>query len=186
MKEKQVLREKMKRRLNSQKKSERRKKSTIIQKELFAQGEFLTSRCIMLYVSRGTREVETGSIIKKALCMGKKVVLPATLARENKIRPMRLKDLKQGLRKGPYGIYELKESKAKRPISIKEIDLVIVPGLAFDAKDNRLGHGKGYYDRFLKTLPKDTPKIGLGFRFQLLKKIPVTRRDISLTKIITN
>ena len=98
---------------------------------------------------------------------------------------MCLKDFKQGLKKGPYGIYEPKEFES-RPSRIKDIDLVIVPGLAFDRKNNRLGHGQGYYDRFLKCLPQDTPKIGLGFKFQLLKDIPTTRNDFSLTKVITN
>jgi len=186
MSSKVLLRKKMKKMLKSQKRSERRKKSRVIQKKLFTQKEFLASDCVMLYVSKGTDEVETGPIIKKALCMGKKVVLPVTLEREKMIRPVRFKNFKQGLRKTSYGIYEPKESKSERPIRIKDIDLVIVPGLAFDKKNNRLGRGCGYYDRFLKRLPKDTPKIGLGFRFQVFKDIPTTGRDTSLTRVITN
>jgi len=183
---KEILRKRMKQRLNSQKTSERRKRSRTIQKKVFSQKEFLASRCVMLYVSRETGEVETGPIIKKALLMGKKVVLPVTLVRERRIKPVCLKNLRGTLKKGPYGIYEPKKSKHTRPIGIKDIDLVIVPGLAFDRKNNRLGHGQGYYDRFLKDLPKDTPKIGLGFRFQLFEKIPATRDDASLTKVIVN
>ncbi len=186
MNKKEILRKKMKKMLKSQKQSERRNKSTTIQKKLFKQKEFLTSKCVMLYVSKGTDEVETGSIIKKALYMGKKVVLPVTLEREKKMKPVRFKNFKQGFKKGSYGIYEPKESKSERPIRIKNIDLVIVPGLAFDKKNNRLGRGCGYYDRFLKKLPKDTPKIGLGFRFQLFKIVPTTGRDTSLTRVITN
>ncbi|MFC1623739.1 5-formyltetrahydrofolate cyclo-ligase [Candidatus Omnitrophota bacterium] len=186
MNKKELLRKKIKHRLNSQRLSERRKKSRIIQKKIFRQSEFLSSKCIMLYVSKGTKEVETGPIIKKALGKGKSVVLPVTLVKKRIIKPVCLEDPKQGLRKGPYGIYEIRESKRRRPVRIKDIDLVIVPGLAFDNKNNRLGHGQGYYDRFLKRLPEDTPKIGLGFRFQLLKKIPTTKSDISLTRVITN
>lgn len=183
---KAVLRKKMKQKLNKQKQSERRKKSKTIQKKLFSQKEFLSARCVMLFVSRGTGEVDTGPIIKKALGMGKKVVLPVTVAREKKIKPVELEDFKKDLKKGVYGIYEPKDAPHKRPVRLKEIDLVIVPGLAFDRKNNRLGHGQGYYDRFLRTLPRSTPKIGLGFRFQFLKNIPATGRDFSLTKVITN
>jgi len=183
---KTAIRRRMKRFLNSQKQSERRNKSRIIQNRVFAQEEFLRSRCIMLYVSKGTGEVETAPIIKKALLMGKSVVLPVSLVREKGIKPVRLRDIKHGLKKGPYGIYEPRESKSRDAVRIKDIDLVIVPGLAFDEKNNRIGRGKGYYDRFLKRLPKDTPKIGLGFRFQSLKKIPTTGRDFPLTKVITN
>lgn len=186
MRQKEVLRKRISEKLNCQSQSERRKKSRIIQKRLFNQKEFLTSKCIMLYVSKGIAEVGTRAIIKKALKMGKKVVLPTIVAEERGIRPVRLRDLKQDLKKGPYGIYEPKVSRTKRSIRPRDIDLVVVPGIAFDRKNNRLGHGRGYYDNFLKRLPRRTSKIGLGFRFQLLKKIPTTRRDISLTKVITD
>ena len=187
MNKKEILRKKMKKILSSQKQSERRKKSTIIQKKLFKQKEFLTSKRVMLYVSRGTDEVETVPIIRKALCMGKKVFLPVTLTKEKRIIPVCFKSFKQTvLKKGSYGVYEPIRSKSERPIRIKDIDLVVAPGLAFDRKNNRLGRGCGYYDRFLKKLPKDTPKIGLGFRFQLFKNIPITGRDVSLSKVIIN
>ena len=182
MNKKETLRKKMKKMLKSQKRSERRKKSRIIEKKLFAQNEFLASNCVMLYVSRGTDEVETVPIIRKALCMGKKVFLPVTLTKEKRIIPVCFKSFKQTvLKKGSYGVYEPIRSKSERPIRIKDIDLVVAPGLAFDRKNNRLGRGCGYYDRFLKKLPKDTPKIGLGFRFQLFKNIPITGRDVSLS-----
>ena len=186
MNKKEALRKRMRQRLKCQKQSERRNKSRIIQNRVFAQEEFLRSRCIMLYVSKGTGEVETVPIIKKALLMGKSVVLPVTMVRAKGIKPVCLKDIEHGLKKGPYGIYEPKESKSRKTVRIKDIDLVIVPGLAFDEKNNRIGRGQGYYDRFLKRLPRDTSKIGLGFRFQLLKNIPTTGRDFPLTRVITN
>ena len=136
MNRKEVLRKKMKQKLNSQKQSERRNKSRIIQKKLFSQIEFLRSKRIMLYVSKGTGEVETTPIIKKSLMMGKDVVLPVTMVREKRIKPVYLKDLRQGLKKGPYGIYEPKESRTRKRVRIKDIDLLIVPGLAFDRKNN--------------------------------------------------
>ncbi len=65
-----------------------------------------------------------------------------------------------------------------------KIDLVIVPGIAFDHTKNRLGRGKGYYDRFFK---KYKPlKIGVGFDFQLLDSVPVAKHDIKMDKIITS
>lgn len=63
------------------------------------------------------------------------------------------------------------------------VDLVIVPGIAFDQNKNRLGRGKGYFDRFFK---KYKPvKIGVGFDFQLKDSIPVARHDIKMDKIVT-
>ncbi|HET7732756.1 MAG TPA: 5-formyltetrahydrofolate cyclo-ligase [Paludibacter sp.] len=64
-----------------------------------------------------------------------------------------------------------------------KIDLVIVPGIAFDRKKNRLGRGKGYYDRFFKKFKP--VKIGVGFDFQLMHSIPVAKHDIKMDKIIT-
>ena len=186
MDRKRIIRKKMRQKLNHQSQSERRKKSTVIQKKIFAQKEFVSSKCIMLYVSKGTREVETGPIIKKAISMGKQVVLPVTLVREKRLKPVCIKNIERGLKKSEYGIYEPIESKYNRPARIKDIDLVITPGLAFDRKNNRLGRGQGYYDRFLKRISEGVPKIGLGFRFQLLEKIPATISDVPLTKVITD
>ncbi len=60
-------------------------------------------------------------------------------------------------------------------------DLILVPGLAFDENDNRLGYGGGYYDRFLK---KEDHSLALAYPFMLLKGLPVEDHDIALTKII--
>lgn len=185
METKEGVRKKIKTKIESLKGSERRLRSKAIHKKLFLNENFLKARCVMLYCSKGTGEVETKPIIKKALMMGKKVVLPVTLVRGRNIKPVYLKDTK-GLEKGPYGIYEPVGPLNKKPAALKNIDLVIVPGIAFDKNYNRIGHGKGYYDNFLRRFPKGRPNIGLGFRFQLLDKVPATKKDIPLTSVITD
>ncbi|MDO8602682.1 MAG: 5-formyltetrahydrofolate cyclo-ligase [Candidatus Omnitrophota bacterium] len=185
MESKKALRRKMKLRIESQKVSERRQRSGAVHKKLFSNESFLKSKCLMLYCSRGTGEVETGPIIKQALTKGKKVVLPVTLVKDKDIKPVYLRDIKR-LKKGLYGIYEPSGPLNKKPAKLKNIDLVIVPGLAFDMENNRIGRGKGYYDNFLRRLPKGKSKIGLGFSFQLLDKVPATKRDIPLTGVITD
>jgi 5-formyltetrahydrofolate cyclo-ligase len=67
---------------------------------------------------------------------------------------------------------------------LRDIDLVIVPGIAFDKKGNRVGRGKGCYDAFLKKLPKDTPSIGLAFDFQILPAVPSTPADVTVEKVL--
>ena len=70
--------------------------------------------------------------------------------------------------------------------SSQGIDLVLVPGVAFDRKNNRLGRGAGYYDRFLKDLPT-TPSIGLAFDFQVLDVLPhQPGQDVPVKCVITN
>ena len=186
MKVKETVRKKMKIKIKIQKVSERRQRSRVVHKKLFINESFLKSKCVMLYCSKGTGEVETGPIIKQALKMGKKVVLPVTLVGDRDIKPVYLRDIKK-FGKGPYGIYEPRGPLNRTPAELKNIDLVIVPGIAFDRKNNRVGRGKGYYDNFLRRLPKKgKSKIGLGFRFQLLDKVPSTKRDIPLTSVLTD
>ena len=65
--------------------------------------------------------------------------------------------------------------------------MVVVPGVAFDKKNNRLGRGKGYYDRFLKMLPFSTPTIGLAFDFQIVENLPVKEpHDVPVSQVIYN
>ncbi|MDR3128652.1 MAG: 5-formyltetrahydrofolate cyclo-ligase [Tannerellaceae bacterium] len=70
------------------------------------------------------------------------------------------------------------------PIPTECIDLIIVPGLAFDRQGNRLGRGKGFYDRFLSKL--SIPRIGLCFQYQLLEEVPFNKEDIPMDEIITD
>ena len=67
--------------------------------------------------------------------------------------------------------------------SLDKIELVIVPGLSFDLKGNRLGRGKGYYDRFLKLVPQ-AYKLGLCFDFQKVDAVPVEDYDIKMDEIL--
>lgn len=89
----------------------------------------------------------------------------------------------KNLQKGRFGILEPKNKIRLK--SFSKIAAVIVPGIAFDKKGNRLGFGKGYFDKFLKKIKSDALKIGLAFSFQVLKKIPTTKNDIKMDFIIT-
>ena len=67
----------------------------------------------------------------------------------------------------------------------KDIDLVMVPGVAFDRRGARMGHGKGYYDELLEDVRPNTPLIALAFECQLFPEIPVAPHDVFMNKIIT-
>jgi len=73
-----------------------------------------------------------------------------------------------------------------RPVVVNTIDLVVVPGVAFDAQGNRLGRGGGYYDRFLKRLATSTATIGLAFDQQIVDEVPVDERDIRVDMVVTD
>ena len=171
--------------LRKQKEEDRRRKSQVILDRLFALPEFQRSRTIVFYASFDG-EVETFEMMKQAKKLGKNIALPTIKRDQKKIVPMLIEDLQKDLSVGSYGIREPKGSHLK-PLDLDDIDLVIVPGVAFDRNNNRLGRGAGYYDRFLSQLPTEIPKIGLAFDFQMLDSLPQqAEHDIPVSRIIVN
>ena len=66
---------------------------------------------------------------------------------------------------------------------LDKVDLIIVPGVAFDRKRNRMGRGRGFYDRLLKSTPQ-AYKVGVGFDFQLVDSVPVEPFDVAMDRVI--
>jgi 5-formyltetrahydrofolate cyclo-ligase len=176
---KEQIRSKILLKLKTQKEENRDRKSKIIEEKLFRTKVFKKAKMAMFYLSY-TGEVQTEGMIKKALQRGKIVVVPVCNRKKKTITPCRI-GLNSRFRRGLYGILE---PVNKCRIPLRKIDLVIVPAVAFDKRGNRLGRGKGYYDRFLKSVPKDTPRIGLAFDFQILPSLPIKPHDISVDKTI--
>lgn len=173
------IRSKILEKLGKQKEEVRNKKSKIIKQKLFKSSVFKKAKIVMFYLSCGG-EVDTYQMIREALKQGKIIAVPVTNRKTNTMIPCRMR-ARTRLKKG---IYAILEPVKKTRIPLEEIDLVLVPGLAFDRNGNRLGRGKGYYDRFLKSLPKDTPCIGLAFDFQILPSLPVKPHDFSVNRTI--
>lgn len=175
---KKQIRNKILLKLRTQKEEQRSRKSRIIQKKLFSSRMFRKAKTVMFYISFDG-EVKTEDMIREAKILGKKVVAP--VCKRNKTMKACLVDGESGLRKGPYGILEPASNKR---VNLKNLDLVVVPGLAFDHKGARLGRGEGYYDRFLKKLHPKTASCGLAFDFQILPSIPTTKMDVGLNRVI--
>lgn len=120
---------------------------------------------IMVYLDF-RNEVKTDSLIKHALGVGKRVVVPLVNTVDRSMTPSQLINYPSDLTDGSFGILEPAPDKV-RPIDPGEIDLVIVPGAVFDYKGNRLGYGGGYYDRFIPRLKEDAVTIALAYEFQV-------------------
>lgn len=180
--EKREIRKKILALLKIQKEEYKLKKSEVIKLKLFSCSWFKQARTVMFYVSWDS-EVNTLGMIKEAKLQGKSVVVPRLIPGERIMVPCVVTNLKKDLEAGPYSI---KQPKMHCPIqpSLADIDLVIVPAVAFDRKGNRLGRGKGYYDLFLSGLPEKVHTIGLAFKFQILKRVPITPSDIPVEKVI--
>ena len=182
-KKKEILRKEILTRLRSQKEDQRKKKSLRVLKKLFALKEFKNSFAVLFYASFDG-EVDTFEMIKQALKLGKKIGLPRILKGRKQIVPMMIADVKKDLEKGPYGI--LQPRKTCQQLDVKDIDLVVVPGVAFDSHNNRLGRGGGFYDRFLKKIPQHIPTVGLAFDFQIFDKLPTQGHDSRVSRVVSH
>ncbi|HEX7524467.1 MAG TPA: 5-formyltetrahydrofolate cyclo-ligase [Candidatus Deferrimicrobium sp.] len=85
---------------------------------------------------------------------------------------------------GPYGILEPSNPTGVEP-RLSGWDIIVVPGLAFDRRGNRLGRGFGYYDRFLGGLPESVPRVGLSWAGQLVPEVPVDAWDVPVHALVT-
>ena len=115
-------------------------------------------------------EVDTLAMIEKAIFSGKRVALPIVEQNQRKLIPAIISSM-EDVHNGTYGIAE-PYLDPQKVLTLKDIDAVVVPGLAFDRSNNRLGRGAGYYDRFLSTLPETITTVGLAFDFQLTESLP--------------
>jgi len=163
-----------------QSKEENKRKSKEIKEKLFNLKEYKDAETILFYVSYNG-EVFTHDMIKEAI-ENKTVIVPITNKDDCSLTLSELRSW-DDLETSCYGILEPRKECIKE-VSIDEIDLIIVPGVVFDIKGNRIGHGKGYYDKLLRNT-KGITKIGLSFEFQIVENIPIEKHDISMDKIIT-
>lgn len=124
-------------------------------------------------------EVDTSEIFSDITASGKEAYFP--VAREGNIVFRRVSDLSE-LSPGAYGI---PEPPASAPVAdVRELDLIFIPGVAFDVSGNRIGYGKGYYDRALSSVPLGK-RIALAYGFQLLKSVPRGEHDLGCGMVIT-
>lgn len=180
------------------------RKSKIIIDKLMSMEAWKDSNVIMSYVNF-KNEVITIDFIKKSLSEGKRVAVPLVTqiskedcsqskARkvEKMIIPCEIYNLDTDLERSSFGILEPKKDK-RREIDVRDIEMIIVPGIAFDINKNRLGFGAGYYDRFLKSIRQKHQEntrrhnltIGIAFEEQLVDTVPVEVHDVPLDIIIT-
>lgn len=139
------------------------------------------SRIIMSFMPYGN-EVNIIPLNEWILEQGKALCIPRVLDGTN-MDAVKIDSIMTGLVKNSYGIYE--PSKDLKPIEPEKIELILVPGVAFDINGNRLGHGKGYYDRFLLNRSKNAITLGIAYSFQVLDSIPHDEHDVRLDGIVT-
>ena len=148
--------------------------SASIIKKLEADEDFLRAQTVLLYYSLPD-EVDTHAFVSRYY-LKKRLLLPVV-----KGETLELKVFQGELHEGTFGI---QEPEGETFEAFDQIELVVVPGMAFDKEGKRLGRGKGFYDRLLPRLTH-AKKIGICFPYQLVDDVPTTPQDIPMDKVIT-
>lgn len=164
-------------------KDERSKKSTAIMERLFDFANFLEARIVLFYMSYGS-EVDTEPMVRKALELEKIVALPLVDAKQREIVPFKIDNLDSDIRPGYREIREPIPERCKQ-VPVQYVNLAIIPGVAFDERGGRIGHGMGVYDRFIPKLDITTRKVALAFECQIVPQIPMEPHDRYTDIIIT-
>jgi 5-formyltetrahydrofolate cyclo-ligase len=152
--------------------------------QLAALREYQAASMVMFYVAARS-EVRTRSTIQMAIASGKTVVTPQCVGDE--LVPWRIDSLDE-LVVGAFGIPEIAphlRSESARKIEPATIDLLIVPGVAFDRRGQRLGSGRGFYDRFIPRLRCDATLVGLALDCQIVDAVPSAAHDVPMHIVIT-
>lgn len=155
---------------------------------LFASVERLpalaSARAVMAYASL-PGEIHTRPVLARVLAMGKRLLLPRVSTDRSRLEVYEVRDLDHDL--GPQGKLNILEpfpSRCRRA-DLSTLDLMLMPGLVFDARGGRIGYGAGYFDRLLAGLSPMPERIALAFDFQILPRIPQLPQDVAVNGYAT-
>lgn len=151
--------------------------SNSVMKKLEESAEFKNSHTIFIYWAMDD-EVDTREFINK--WHNEKIFILPTVDGDDLI--LKKFSSVDSLRNGD--IYAIPEPKGEPFEALSDIDLAIIPGVAFDKQNNRMGRGKAYYDKILRQMKEKSVLVGICFDFQLVDEVPVEPHDITMNKVI--
>ena len=144
--------------------------------------EMKRADAILIYLSmRG--EVETGGLLHYLLAQNKIALAPVMSIKQRTLTPHRIIDAKEDLVLHPYGMSQPNKETCP-PFPLDQIDLIFVPGVAFDPQGYRIGYGAGFYDRFLPQCPQAV-WLGLAYEAQIVTDTFPQTWDVPLHQILT-
>jgi len=179
--DKKELRKKILKIRNAMPIEERTAQSTIITGRLVELDDIRKAATIMVFLNFGS-EVRTDGLISWGWERGKRIVAPLCFPETREMAPCVIHDFSD-LETGHYGIREPKAAGAL-VVPHEEIDVVLIPAVAFDRQGRRVGYGGGYYDRFLPLVPR-AARIGMIFSCQLVPEVKADLHDIPAQRIVT-
>jgi len=159
--------------------------SKVICDKFMALPSYTAAKTVMFYIDVRS-EVRTRHALPAALASNKRVIVPWC----NDAGELEMFHL-TSMDELAIGMYKILEPKPElrplpeRQVKATELDLVMVPGVAFDQRGGRMGHGKGYYDKLLQHARLDAPLVALAFECQLFPEIPMADHDIFMDAVLT-
>ncbi|APW60063.1 5-formyltetrahydrofolate cyclo-ligase [Paludisphaera borealis] len=145
--------------------------------------EYRDAKTLLLYVKAFDEEIDTLPLIAKALEASRRVICPRVDKVAHQLELFEIEDLERDLEPGVLGIPEPR--RTCRVVAPGEVDWVLVPGVAFDLRCNRIGRGAGHYDRFLPGVRPKVETWAIAFDCQILDPIPVESHDVPLRGVLT-
>lgn len=159
-------------------------KYSIIEKKLFEFANFLESQQVFLYPP-GSKEIPTENIIRKAMEIGKNVILPVFTDVKNTFLLYKISHFDKDLVPNAYEMLEPNQERCKKT-ALDDVDIAIIPGLAFDDKGGRMGFGNNYYSKLITKLPETCRKVSLAYEEQIVDQIQMESRKFTVDIIITD
>lgn len=162
---------------------EREEKSKQIAEHILQSSLYQEARFVFSFIPFGD-EVNIRPVLEHAVQTGKKLAIPKTVSSSRELVLYQFETWEQ-LIPGVFGIMEPDPGRSTvvNPI---DIDLILMPGVAFDRHGGRLGYGGGFYDRFLAGLPQSPPLIAPCFTEQVIERVPTEDHDIQVDMLITD
>lgn len=171
--QKQQLRKVVRARIQALYAEEKTRRATALLRAVWDYAPFKKAQKVLLFWPLPD-EINTLPLIEHAVSAGKQVFLPVVLGDDLVIKPYNPLEMQPGA----FGILE----PQGEAVPVTHMDVIIVPGVAFDAHNNRMGRGKGFYDRLLAGL--SVPTVGVAYAEQLYLSIPTQPHDIPLNHVI--
>jgi 5-formyltetrahydrofolate cyclo-ligase len=162
--------------------AQRRELSAAITLQVLALDAYRSANCVLAYMSFGS-EFETTALVTDALAAGKQLCLPRVNRDTRRLELYMVENLVADLQNGMWGI---REPRAERPLAeLARIDFVLLPGVAFTPRCDRLGYGGGFYDRLIPRFASRPPLIAAAFALQVCDSVPVDANDQRVDVVIT-
>lgn len=157
-------------------------RSHLVCSQLISSREYSRAEIVMVFLSL-PNEIDTSPLVLDAWRARKRVLAPRVSWEQRRMLPIEIRSLSDDISESPIGI---REPQQGMPIPVGEIDLVLVPGLGFDRAGNRIGRGRGFYDRFLAHPDFRGIACGLAMAEQLVAEVPTDELDMRVDMLVTD